>query len=119
VNREKNMLIGQQITELNTAWYCMGSRKELTDNSIIARDGGFLGLGKSEKLKSDFNRDYFTRLDVIRDTQITIAGLRPELITPHPAGSYKIFTEDGETWLEILKPESFWSASRYLVIQVR
>jgi predicted nucleic acid-binding Zn-ribbon protein len=118
-NYEKNIRIDQQVAELNTAWYCMGSRKELTDNSILARDGGFLGLGKSDRLRSDFNRNYFTRIDLTRDTQITIAGLNPELITPHPAGSYKIVSENGETFLEILKPENFWAATKYLVIQVR
>jgi hypothetical protein len=118
-NRDKNQLIDKHITEINTAWYCIGSRKELTDNNVVARDGGFLGIGKTNRLKSDFNRNYFTQIDVTRDNQITVVGLNPELITPHPASSFKMVTEDGETYLEILKPENFWSASKYLVIQVK
>jgi len=117
--REKSRRIEQQTIELNTAYYAVGSRRELTDNKIISREGGFLGLGRSERLKADFNHDFFTRVDITRVSQITINGQRPELITTHPADSYEIKTEEGETYLEIKKPESFWSASRYLVIQVR
>jgi uncharacterized coiled-coil protein SlyX len=117
--REKSRRLEQQTMELNTAYYAIGSRRELTDNKIISREGGFLGIGRSERLKADFNHDFFTRVDITRVSQITINGQRPELITTHPADSYEIKTENGETFLEIKKPESFWSASRYLVIQVR
>jgi hypothetical protein len=116
---EKSRRIERQIMELNTAYYSMGSRRELTDNKIISREGGFLGIGRSERLKADFNHDFFTRIDITRDFRITINGERPEIITTHPGDSYEIVSEEGETYLEIKKPETFWTASRYLVIQVR
>ncbi len=118
-SREKSRLLREQTLELNAAYYAMGSRKELVDNNIIEREGGFLGIGRSERLKSDFNPDFFTRIDITRDHNITIYGNRPELITSHPNGSYEFKSADGENWLEITDPERFWSASRYLVIQVR
>jgi hypothetical protein len=116
---EKTRRIERQTIELNTAYYSVGSRRELTDNKIISREGGFLGIGRSERLKADFNHDFFTRIDITRDFKITINGQRPELVTTHPADSYQIVMQEGETFLEIKKPETFWAASRYLVIQVR
>ncbi|TVQ14339.1 MAG: hypothetical protein EA361_07930 [Bacteroidetes bacterium] len=117
--REKSRLLQQQTIELNTAYYAIGSRKELTDNRVISREGGFLGIGRTERMKADFNHDFFTRIDITRDFEITIIGDRPQIISTHPDGSYQMKTEDGERWLEITNPEAFWSASRYLVIQIR
>ncbi len=119
VARERSQTIEQQTIELNTAYYAIGSQKELIENQIISREGGFLGIGKTERIKADFNHDFFTRIDLTRDKEITIIGERPELITVHPEDSYEINTEDGERYLEIIDEERFWSTSRYLVIQVR
>ncbi len=115
----QNQTIEQKTIELNTAWYAIGSRRELTDNDIVAREGGFLGLGRTEKLKADFNKDFFTRIDITRDSEITIFGNDPELITLHPSESYTIYEEDDVYYLSVLDAEEFWSASRYLVIRVK
>lgn len=118
-SERKSQLLQEQTIELNAAWFAMGSRRELIDNSIISREGGFLGIGRTNRLKSDFNKDFFTRIDVTRDFDITIVGENPELITSHQSDSYQIVTEEGETLLRITDPDRFWSASRYLVIQIR
>jgi predicted nucleic acid-binding Zn-ribbon protein len=116
---EKARRLEMQTMEMHTAYYAVGSRKELTQNNIITREGGFLGLGRTERLNADFNQDFFTRVDITRVSEITINGQKPEIITSHPADSYQLVTVDGETYLEIKKPEAFWTASRYLVIQVK
>lgn len=116
---EKARLLEMQTMEMHTAWYAVGSRKELTDNKIITREGGFLGLGRTERLNADFNQDFFTRVDITRVSEITINGQKPEIITSHPVDSYQMVTVEGETYLEITKPEAFWTASRYLVIQIK
>ncbi len=117
--REKSQLLQQQTIELNTAYYAIGSQKELQDNKVISREGGFLGIGRTARMKADFNHDFFTRIDITRDFEITIIGDRPQIISTHPEGSYQIQSENGERWLEITNPEAFWAASRYLVIQIR
>jgi len=118
-SERKSQLLQEQTLEMNAAWFAMGSRRELIDNNIISREGGFLGIGRTNRLKSDFNKDFFTRIDVTRDFDITIAGENPELITSHQSDSFQIITEEGEKILRITDPERFWSASRYLVIQIR
>ncbi|MBW6478304.1 MAG: hypothetical protein K0B37_02680, partial [Bacteroidales bacterium] len=118
-SERKSRLLQEQTLEMNAAWFAMGSRRELIDNNIISREGGFLGIGRSNQLRSDFNKDFFTRIDVTRDFEITIAGENPELITSHHSDSYQIVQEEGETLLRISDPDRFWSATRYLIIQIR
>ena len=115
----KSQLLQEQTLEMNAAWFAMGSRRELVENDIISREGGFLGIGRSNRLKDDFNKDFFTRIDITRDFEITIIGDEPELITTHPADSYEIISDDQENRLVITNADRFWSANRYLVIQIK
>lgn len=116
---EKARQLEQQMLEMNRAYYAIGSRTELLDNNIISREGGFLGIGRTDRVSGDLTSDFFTRIDITRDMQITIFGDRPQVISIHPDGSYQIVNSDGDTVLDITDADSFWSATRYLVIQVR
>jgi hypothetical protein len=101
---------------LNTAWYCMGTGKELKEKGVTTKEGGVLGMGKTVKLKSDFNKDYFTKIDVTQMTTIPIGAKRAQILTTHPSGSYKLVGEKPVEKLEITNAEEFWGASKYLVI---
>ncbi|TVQ92279.1 MAG: hypothetical protein EA393_03745 [Bacteroidetes bacterium] len=115
----KSRMLEQQILEMNTAWFAMGSRRELIDNNVISREGGFLGIGRTNRLKSELNTDFFTRLDISRDFEITIAGENPELISSHPPESYEFIADEGELILKINSSEKFWGTTKHLVIQIR
>jgi hypothetical protein len=105
--------------KLNTAYYAFGSSKELIKNNVLTKDGGFIGIGKNQKLKADFNRDYFTKVDISTTNSIVLGAKKAKLITTHPSGSYKIEGADGKAEkLTILNAEDFWSISKYLVIVV-
>lgn len=104
--------------KLNTAYYAFGTSKELKEKGIITKEGGFIGLGKSSKLKEDFNRDYFTKVDITEVTSITIGAKKAKFLTTHPSGSYKLVGEKTVEKIEITNPEEFWSASKYLVIVI-
>ncbi len=118
-SQRKARQLQNQNLELNRAYFAIGSRKELTENNIISREGGFLGIGRSNRVKDDLNHDFFTRLDVTRDFEITIVGDNPQLITSHPTDSYEIETVDDMKMLLIKNPDQFWETTRYLVIQIR
>ena len=111
-NIRKSKTVEAQDVALNTAWYVFGTKSELKDQKILV--GG-------EVLKDkDFNEDYFTQIDIRVTKEIKLYSKRASLLTSHPEGSYELVKDEkGQYILKIKKPSSFWSISRYLVIQVR
>lgn len=110
----------QKTEKLNSAWYAFGTSKELIKQGVLTKEGGFIGIGKAEKLKEDFNKKYFTKVDISKDLEIALGGAKkPHLVTTHPKSSYHF--EGPETKVEklvITNPEEFWGTSKYLVIVV-
>ncbi len=104
--------------KLNTAFYAIGTAKELKEKGVTTKEGGFIGLGKSTKVKDDFNKEYFTKIDVTQVTSITIGAKKAKILSSHPSGSYKLVGEKTVEKLEITNAEEFWGASKYLVIQI-
>ncbi len=106
-------------TAMNTAYYAFGTKKALTQNGVLTKEGGFIGLGKSQKLSENMNNDYFTQVDVSVTKEIQLGAKKAKLITTHPAGSYRMEgNDDRADKLVILDSEKFWSVSKYLVIVV-
>lgn len=108
----KERTLDAQDKALNTAWFVYGTKKELKEQKILQR-GDVLQ-------NDDFNKDYFTQIDIRKDTEFKLYSKSAKLLTTHPEGSY-ILTKDskGQYILRITDPTRFWSVSRYLVIQVR
>jgi predicted nucleic acid-binding Zn-ribbon protein len=104
---------------LNTAWYVFGTEKELKKNGIISKEGGFIGIGKTRKLSRDFNKKYFTQVDIRNLESISLNSRRVRVVTTHPAGSYKLVGDKTIERIDITDAKQFWSASKYLVIVVK
>ena len=118
-SQKKSETIQQQKDEMNTAWYCFGSKDELIKNNVIEKAGGFVGLGKTMKMKSDFNHDYFKKVDIRNFSEVMLMVKKAQLISIHPDGSYHFKgTEKSVENLVIDKPDEFWKASKYMVILV-
>ncbi|WP_300729951.1 hypothetical protein [uncultured Bacteroides sp.] len=111
-NEAKSQTVAAQDKALNTAWFVFGTKSELKDQKI---------LKSGEVLKdNEFNKDYFTEIDIRKDKEIKLYSKRASLLTTHPEGSYELVKDDkGQLTLKITNPNQFWSVSRYLVIQVR
>lgn len=103
---------------LNTAYYAIGTLKELKEKKVISREGGFIGLGKTTKVSSDFNKEYFTKIDIEQALSINIGAKKVKIITTHPEGSYKLVGEKPIEKIEITNAKDFWGASKYLVIVI-
>jgi len=114
----KSQTISEKTTELNTAYYVIGTKKELRDQKIITVEGGFAGIGRNKKLKEDFNRDYFTRVDITNLRSIPVMKKKASIITTHPSQSYKLYGEKTVDSLVIINAKDFWGASKYLVIVI-
>jgi len=105
--------------KLNTGYYTFGTAKELTKNGVLTKQGGFIGLGKTQKIKDDFNKNYFTKVDITNTLELVLGAKKAKIVTTHPAGSYKIEGKDGKAdKIVITNAEDFWSASKYLVVVV-
>ena len=118
VYAEQTEIVEQQVEVLNTAYYCYGTFKELKAQGVVTKEGGFIGIGRTEKLTDDFNRKYFTQIDITETTSIDLFSKKAKIVTTHPSGSYKLEGVDKIDKLNITNPEEFWSASKYLVVIV-
>jgi len=119
VNYENLETENQVKTEkLNLAYYVIGTGKELKQKGITEKEGGFIGLGKITELKKDFNKDYFTKVDITQTTTIPIGAKKIKILSAHPSSSYKLIGQKPVEKLEITNTDDFWSVSKYLVIVI-
>ena len=110
-NAQKDQTISTQDKELNTAWFVFGTKSELKANNI---------LKSGEVLQENFNRDYFTKIDIRVDKEIKLMSRDAKLLTNHPNGSYTLERDANKQYvLRITNPQQFWSTSKYLVVQVK
>ena len=111
-NEQKAQTVAKQDKELNTAWYVFGTKRELKEQHI---------LENGDVMKTNnFNKDYFTKIDIRVVTSVKLYSKSAQLLTSHPAGSYTLDRDAQKQYtLHITDPQIFWSVSRYLVIQVK
>lgn len=108
---QKAQTISSQDKQLNTAWFVYGTKKELKDQHII-EDG--------KVLQANFNKEYFTKIDIRVDKEIRLYSRSARLLTAHPASSYTLQQDAQKQYiLRITNPQQFWSASKYLVVLVK
>lgn len=108
---QKTQTISQQDKELHTAWFVFGTKKELKEQNILA-DG--------EVLRSNFNKEYFTKIDIRIDKEIKLYSKSAKMLTSHPSSSYTLQRDANKQYvLRITDPQLFWSTSKYLVILVK
>ena len=81
-NETKARTVERQDKQLNTAWYVFGTKKELKEQRILM-SGDVLKSG-------NFNKDYFTKIDIRVDKVIKLYSKSAKLLTSHPAGSYTL-----------------------------
>lgn len=120
---EANELLAGEVAskteKLNEAWYAIGKRSELIDNNVIENRV----MAKNYRLRRDFNRNYFTKIDISQTDVIPLfsSGASVVVATSHPAESYTFDTDENGNvrQLRIVDKVSFWSASRYLVVVIK
>lgn len=123
VNRNLSDQISEQQAQLNEAWYAFGSKKELVENKIISRTGGFLGIGKHNELKDDLVLDYFTKINIEETNEIPIFATKKgiEFVTKHPSNSYELKKNEAGAIVSITITDKqlFWRGSKYLVVVIK
>lgn len=110
-SEQKSATISNQDQQLNTAWFVFGTKKELKEQGIL--DGGRV-------LQGNFNKSYFTKIDIRVQKEIKLYSKKAEMKTSHPSSSYVLEKDaKGQYVLRITDPQTFWSTSKYLVIEVK
>ena len=110
-NEAQSKTINAQDKQLNTAWYACGTEKELKNQQILV---------KGKVLQGNFNKDYFTKIDIRVDNTIKLYSKSAKLLTAHPSSSYTLQPDaNKQLTLRITDPQAFWSTSKYLVVQVK
>jgi hypothetical protein len=127
LDRERNTLRGSVanlINYKNTVYYAVGTRDELIEKGVVTKEGSkflFFGGTRLEPARN-LNTSAFTAID--KTQTLTIA-------LPRTDKRYKIVSRQSPTYLagevnpdgqvrggvlEIVSPEEFWSASKYLIL---
>ena len=110
-SQQKSNTINTQDKQLHTAWFVFGTKKELKEQGIL--DGG-------KVLHGNFNKNYFTKIDIRVEKEIKLYSKSAKLLTMHPSSSYTLARDSKNQYvLRINNPQIFWSTSKYLVIQVK
>lgn len=117
---KRQATIDQLGNELHTAYYAIGTRKELEENGVVHRRGGVLGMGKTSEISLGATNDKFSQVDTRTATRIPLSGEKIHLVSEHPDGSYEI-VENGDKldYIQIKDADSFWRLSHYLVAEVQ
>ena len=123
----ENQLVGQRAAELtalseaqqaqlnaqdiaiHTAYFFMGTRKELKANAINVKDKD-----------SGYKTSLFTPVDVRTFDRLETGSKSAKILTKHPENSYELVRDENKIYTLVIKnPTEFWNASRYLIIQVK
>ena len=117
-NQQKEMVITDKTSQLQAAYWTKGTYKELKASNVLNKKGGFLGVGREKVVKTDFNNEAFTQIDITLVNKFEINSKNAKVITNHPSDSYLLQKDEkgGVTFLEVTNPARFWKASKYLVI---
>ncbi len=108
---KKTEVINAQDKQLNTAWYVFGTKKELK-NQHIMEDG--------KVMTGNFNKGYFTKVDIRELSEIKLYSKSAKLLTTHPSSSYTLVRDANKQYtLRITNSQIFWSTSKYLVVLVK
>ena len=107
--------VSRMQTQLETAYYIAGTRKELQQKGVIAQSG------RTRVTAGDMDLTVFEKVNRKYQTEIVFAGRNPKILTtPPPSDTYTIIDGKNQVPSKIVihDPERFWSRANVLVIEV-
>jgi hypothetical protein len=105
---------------MNKAFYVCGTYKDLKAKGLLTKEGGFIGIGKTETLTGNFSDNLFVQIDITQTNSIPVDSKNAKLISDHPEASYEFLRDADKKILsiEIKDPALFWKSSKYAVVEL-
>lgn len=101
--------LNAQDAAIHTAYFFMGTRKELKANDINVKDKD-----------TGYRTSLFTPIDIRTFDRLETDSKSAKILTKHPEDSYELVRGENKKYTLIVKnPADFWNASKYLIIQVK
>ena len=115
--QEKTETFSEQEKKINEVYYTIGTKKELIARGLLSSRGLF---AKKRIDYSSLDTSMFVKADMRFLKQLIIVGKEPQILTNVVSTSYTL-TENGRDSyiLKIIDSISFWSVSKYLIIQIK
>ena len=107
--------LDETTNKLYTAYYAMGTKKELIAQKLLSAGGIFT---KAKINPTDFNMDFFTKIDIRNTLVIDTHSKKVQLLSNHPADSYNMVGGEDVKTIQIIDKDKFWSLAKYLIIQI-
>lgn len=114
--QEENARLTEDVNELNTCYYAIGTEKELKEHRIIEKKG--LLRNKTKIMEGDYEKNYFTKADKRVLNEIDLHSKKAEVLTKHPKDSYTIVEAGGTQKLVISNSKRFWEQNNFLVVKI-
>jgi len=105
--------------KMNTVYYVSGTMKQLKENGVIDKQGGFIGIGRTAKVNSQIDNSKYTQADLTTFKGVSLNGKFRKFITIHPDNSYTITSDDKSDYVSITNPAAFWGESKYMVVALK
>ena len=111
-NKRRQADIDAKTIALNTAYYVIGTARELKDKNITTN-------GRAKSIGAGLDLSNFTKVDITVTKEISIMKKKANIVSIHPVNSYRIEGDKTADKLVILDAKAFWSLSKVLVIAVK
>ena len=119
-NKKNKSAMSELEDERYSAYFIVGTKKELKNAGVIDSKGGFIGLGKTIVMASSGNIENMKKIDMRNVNEIPLMGKAIKIITPHPASSYSLTGNTSKPSSIVIESiNDFWKNSRCLVIMIK
>lgn len=119
-NKLKKDSLEKQDKKLHTAYWVVGTKRELKKKGVITKEGGFIGIGGQHKINEVASE--FTKVDFRNLDEVSLKSSRKILmLSNHPKSSYEIVKNEKKRYDKIVikDKDEFWKMSKYLVVVIK
>jgi chromosome segregation ATPase len=121
----KNSMLAAQREELEhqekalqTAYYRVGTYKDLKNEHLVYKEGGIAGLASVIAVRPDADKEKFNEINIFDQKMIRIHSKEASILSKHDSRTYEFVQDEAGNmrWLKINDPKKFWEKSKYLVV---